>query len=214
VLAPRRMRLHRGSLREHQSRERCTFHSDYGESSSETSSDSFRLSVSGVSGPAESMHYERAAPVRNRSDLPPLAEQSCSRCASVENSSAVVQHLHGGAIYRVHRSTYSVDEQYSGEGCSTERPKTLTRVWGRFAFAAKSPTRIEEGSPIRARSIARGGPKGYEACLTRCSRERCLSFIYLDVDVYSTPRHRKTPRPPRFPQKQLCRLALRRGMVH
>jgi hypothetical protein len=124
------MRLHRGSLgREHQSRERCTFHSDYGESSSETSSDSFRLSVSGVSGPAESMHYERAAPVRNRSDLPPLAEQSCSRCASVENGSAVVQHLHGGAIYRVHRSTYSVDEQYSGEGCSTERPKTLTRVW-------------------------------------------------------------------------------------
>ena len=72
----------------------------------------------------------RERPVRNRSDLPPLAEQSCSRCASVENGSAVVQHLHGGAIYRVHRSTYSVDEQYSGEGCSTERPKTLTGVWG------------------------------------------------------------------------------------
>ena len=33
-------------------------------------------------------------------------------------------HLH------FHRSTYSVDEQYSGEGCSTERPKTLTGVWG------------------------------------------------------------------------------------
>ena len=42
----------------------------------------------------------------------------------------MVQHLHGGAIYRFQRSTYSVDEQYSGEGYPTERPKTLTGVWG------------------------------------------------------------------------------------
>jgi hypothetical protein len=42
----------------------------------------------------------------------------------------VVRNSHSGAIYRFHRSTYSVDEQYSGEGCSTERPKTLTGVWG------------------------------------------------------------------------------------
>jgi hypothetical protein len=34
------------------------------------------------------------------------------------------------AIYRFYGGTYSVDEQYSGEGCSTERPKTLTGVWG------------------------------------------------------------------------------------
>ena len=71
----------------------------------------------------------------------------------------MVGDLHGGAIYHFHGTTYCVGERYSGEGCSTERPKTLTGVWGvlfcgRIAYTPKnianhlSPHEILREAPL------------------------------------------------------------------
>jgi hypothetical protein len=70
----------------------------------------------------------------------------------------VVWNLHGSAIYDFHESTYSVDEQYSGEGCSTERPMTLTGVMGvlfsRNRIAYSEVSRILKFVHGRLREVA------------------------------------------------------------
>jgi len=51
----------------------------------------------------------------------------------------VVSRYHPSAIPLLMLSGYIVREQYSGEGCSTERPRTLTGVWGVLFCAAGLP---------------------------------------------------------------------------
>ena len=56
----------------------------------------------------------------------------------------VVRDLHAGAMYHFNGSTYSVDEQYSGEGCSTERPMTR-KSFGRFVFSPTEHRQVQHG---------------------------------------------------------------------
>jgi hypothetical protein len=62
------------------------------------------------------------------------------RSFSGENGSAVVRDLHRGAIYHCHGSTYSRDEQYSGEGCLTNVPRLNESGAFRFFWRFSPPT--------------------------------------------------------------------------
>jgi hypothetical protein len=88
------------------------------------------------------------------------------------NGSAVVRNLHGGAIYHFHGSTYSVDEQYSGEGCSTERPKTLPGAWGVLLLSFRTASERARTFPsgvLSSQVCPYCYNTGYSSPGTRCS---------------------------------------------